>query len=48
MFELESLEFTRYLRSCNALGNPNLIVFADGNAKTYGKVAYVGWELSDG
>ena len=48
MFELESIKFTRCLKPCNAVGNPDLIVFADGSTKAYGAVAYAMWELSDG
>ncbi len=48
MFKLESIKLTQCLKPCNAVGNLNLIVFADGSTKAYGAVAYARWELSDG
>ncbi len=40
MFELESIKCTQCLKPCNAIGNLDLIVFADGSTKAYGAVAY--------
>lgn len=48
MFELQSLKFSRCIKPRNAVGNPELVIFADGSTKAYGAVAYARWKLSDG
>lgn len=48
MFELESLKFSKCIKPQNAIGNPELIIFADGSTKAYGAVAYARWKLVDG
>ena len=48
MFELESLTFKRCIKPQNAVGNPELIMFADGSTRAFGAVAYAKWKLWDG
>ena len=48
MFLLEDLELRRCVKPLTAVGNPELVIFADGSNKAYGAVAYIRWELSNG
>ncbi|KAK4316629.1 hypothetical protein Pmani_012229 [Petrolisthes manimaculis] len=48
MFAIESLKFSRCIKPRNAVGNPELIIFADASTKAYGAVAYARWKQSDG
>lgn len=45
---LEDLVFHRCVKPSTAVGHPELVIFCDGSNKTYGTVAYIRWELSDG
>jgi hypothetical protein len=46
MFDIESLEFPRCVKSEAADDNPVLIVFSDGSKHAYGACAYIRWKTT--
>ena len=48
MFDMEKISFNRCIKPCNAVGNPNMILFSDGSEVAYGCCAYIRWKLEDG
>lgn len=45
LFTVKDMEFPRCVKPNNAVGDPTLIVFSDGNKYAYGTCAYVWWRM---
>ena len=47
LFEMRDVSFPRCIKSKNAVGNPQLVVFSDASKEVFGACAHAVWELED-
>ncbi|XP_066941064.1 uncharacterized protein [Macrobrachium rosenbergii] len=48
MYELETLTFHRCVKPKDAVGKPDLVIFADASKLAYGACAYLRWKVREG